>query len=90
MSSQSISNRLTVQRERLIKHLKLNGSITTAKAREELAIMHPAGRIKELRGKGYLIETHRINDADISGTIHKQALYVLLTCDEGLGAAQIN
>jgi aspartate carbamoyltransferase catalytic subunit len=85
MSAQSFSNCLTAQRERLIKYLKLNGSITTAKAREKLAIMHPAGRIFELRARGYPIETQWANEQDLNGITHRQALYVLLALSETKG-----
>jgi hypothetical protein len=46
------------QRERLLAYLMERGHVSTAEARGgELRIMHPGGRVLELRDEGYLILT---------------------------------
>lgn len=66
------------QWEVLLKWLQAHQRITTLQARNELGIMHPAGRVQELRSAGYDIATHWQREADASGKEHKQALYVLV------------
>ena len=51
------SNSLACQRQRMIAWLWTYGSINTLQARRELDILHPAGRIKELRDRGFNIVT---------------------------------
>ena len=53
------------------------GSITTDQAREHLDVMHPAGRIKELREAGYLIVTFRDGWTSEFGIKHSVGKYVL-------------
>ena len=43
------------QQQRLALALTYLGSITTIEARDYLDIMHPSGRIKELKKQGWLI-----------------------------------
>lgn len=50
-------NSLEAQRSRVLQHLRTGRSLTTLEARE-LGIMHPAGRIMELRKRGYSIITY--------------------------------
>lgn len=76
-------NSTTAQRSRLLSYLKETGYCTTNKARDELNILHPAGRIKELRDKGYNIVTHRSPDPDHAGRTHNVGLYVLLHSKQG-------
>ena len=45
------------QRLKILDWLFEKGSITTSEAREYLDILHPAGRVKELKEAGYLIDT---------------------------------
>lgn len=45
------------QRLKILDWLFEKGSITTSEAREHLDILHPAGRVKELKEAGYLIVT---------------------------------
>jgi len=48
------------QRARLLAYLMARGSVSTLEARgRELKIMHPAGRVRELRQAGYRISTVR-------------------------------
>ena len=74
------SSSLAAQRQRLFSYLKEHGSITTYQARDLLGIAHPSGRIRELRGQGYLILTSSEPLADANGVIHpRSARYVLLS-----------
>jgi len=78
----SIDNTTAAQRTRLLAHLR-RAPLTTLEARERLNILHPGGRIKELRDAGNDIATHWQWEADATGKEHKQALYVLLSCKGG-------
>lgn len=62
---------------KLLDWLLEKGSITTDQAREHLDVMHPAGRIKELREAGYLIITVWITWISDFGIKHRVAKYVL-------------
>ena len=75
--SKPVSNTYAAQRARLLQYLQEKGSITTLAARHRLAVMHVAGRIKELRHLGYSITTYRTVDLDSAGIKHRQGLYVL-------------
>lgn len=68
----------SIQRAMILRWLKERGQITTLQARNELGIMHPAGRIKELKEAGNNIVTCWQWDKDTTGKEHKQGLYVLL------------
>lgn len=72
-----------MQRAALLKWLQTHQRITTLQARNELGIMHPAGRIQELRAAGNNIDTCWQWEADATGKEHKQALYVLLSSNGG-------
>ena len=65
------------QRQRLTERLK-QSPITTLEARHKLNIMHPAGRVRELRLKGFLILTRWFHDHDTQGRLHRVARYVLI------------
>lgn len=71
-------NSLAGQRQRLLAYLKNNRSITTLEARHKLDIMHPAGRIKELKEQGYNIITHWRIDTTPEEKQHRVAEYVLM------------
>lgn len=68
-----------MQRVALLQWLQAHQQITTIQARNKLGIMHPAGRVQELRESGCDIVTYWQWDADAAGKEHKQALYILLT-----------
>jgi hypothetical protein len=53
------------------------GPITTLYARRELDVMHPGGRIMELRRNGHRIDTVWTEEATDCGKVHRVALYVL-------------
>jgi len=44
------------QRQRILQHLKSGKSLTTQQARVDLNIMHPGGRLSELRKAGWNIK----------------------------------
>lgn len=87
MTDKPLNNSAASQRVALLQYLKQYGSITTLQARQVLAVMSPAPRIKELRDAGYLIITERIVDTDSTGKKHRQGLYVL--CITGKENAQL-
>lgn len=66
------------QQAKLLDYLQEHGSITTAQARNELDVMSPAPRIKELKARGYSIVTLCDNWISDHGINHKGvARYVL-------------
>lgn len=72
------ANSNAAQRARLLNYLR-EFSCTTLQARDELNIMSPAARVKELREAGYNIVTNWVIDSDHEGREHKVGQYVLLT-----------
>lgn len=68
----------SAQRKRLLEALQ-QGAVSTLYAREQLNIMAPAPRIKELRQQGHQIHTARITTHDGNGFKHRNvARYVLI------------
>lgn len=78
----TISLTREAQHARLLHELRARYGVTTSDAREDLAVMHPAGRVRELRAMGYDIQTHMVRVSDASGARHRQAMYVLRHPDE--------
>lgn len=76
-NSQSQGNSLPAQRQRLLGYLRRRGSITTIEARRELDIIHPAGRVQDLRKQGEPIDTIWVEDFTEQGLPHRVAKYVL-------------
>lgn len=70
-------NSAEAQRQRLIDHIRRHGSITTIEARRDLDILHPGGRVMELRKAGEPIETIRVNSVTAAGKVHNVAQYIL-------------
>ena len=67
----------SAQRARLLERLHA-GPVDTITARNDLNLMMPAARIKELRNAGHNIKTQRITLTDEHGrTHHGVALYFL-------------
>jgi Helix-turn-helix domain len=66
------------QREILLSYLLAHHRITTLEARTSLDILHPAGRILELRKDGKNIITHWTTQKTPKGK-HRIAQYVLLS-----------
>lgn len=71
------SEACTAQAQRLLEALKLF-PISTVEARRLLDVMHPAGRIKELREDGHAIHTLRKTEPSDIGRPHSMAVYVLM------------
>jgi hypothetical protein len=67
------------QRREILEYLQQGNKLTTLYAREVMGIMHPGGRVLELRKQGYNIVTYRRPGADIAGSKHSIAEYVLMT-----------
>ena len=80
-------NSTEAQRQRILDRLRLS-PLDTLTARKELDIMHPGGRVKELRWRGYNIQTvyiQRVNED--SGEVHRIGRYVLMTDAAGTAPA---
>lgn len=69
-------NSASSQRARIVAYLQEHCTITTLEARRDLDVMHPAGRIDELRKEGYEIDTVWTNDTTEQGKQHRVARYV--------------
>ena len=65
------------QRLRMLERLR-ERPVSTIEARRDLDILHPAGRVLELRRVGYQIHTITLNEQSESGGRHKVARYVLI------------
>ena len=66
------------QQQRLLARLK-RSSVTTVEARRDEDIPHPAGRIGELRKKGWHIITQWVICHTEAGGKHRFAKYVLMS-----------
>jgi hypothetical protein len=66
------------QRQRILKWLA-SAPLTTLQARHYLDILHPAGRIMELRKRGHKIQMVWVDDISESGKFHRVAKYILYT-----------
>jgi hypothetical protein len=64
------------QRAALLAALSL-GPVSTVQAREDLGVLHPAGRVLELRRLGHFIDTVAGSRWDAQGRPHRVAVYVL-------------
>jgi hypothetical protein len=76
INQQHKGNDATTQEDRALLGLQTFGSLTTQDLRQELDIMHPAGRILSLRVIGYDIKTIWENYPTSCGKIHRMARYV--------------
>ncbi len=65
------------QNQRLLEYLRLHGSCTTIEARQSLDIIHPAGRVLDLRKAGEKIDTVWVWDITEQGKPHRVAKYLL-------------
>ncbi|MFZ6876220.1 helix-turn-helix domain-containing protein [Undibacterium sp. Di27W] len=77
-------NDTETQVSRTLDGLEIFDSLTTQDLRHDLDIMHPAGRIRELRTKGYDIKTVWENCPTACGKIHRMARYVYLRKMKGM------
>jgi hypothetical protein len=74
-------NSIKIQKEQLLAALR-KAPLTTIAAREQEGIMHPGGRVSELRKDGYPILTHWSIEVDAAGQAHRVARYVLLNAKQ--------
>lgn len=65
------------QKEKIIEHIKKNGSITSYEAYMDLGITQLATRISELKEQGYEFETEWITKKKQSGVIVSFKKYYL-------------
>ena len=65
------------RQQRLIFDALKSGPLTTVAAREQLGVLHPSGRIAEIKKRGYLIDTQSCTEFDALGRPHRVAAYVL-------------
>ena len=73
--SKPYTNSITSQCNRILEIFKLEGSQSTFQLRHK-GIVHPAGRIKNLRDQGHKIFTDFIHEVDANSVPHRIALYV--------------
>ena len=66
-----------VQRTRLLEALRLY-PLSTLEIRRHLDILHPAGRVQELKEEGHEILTMRRKEISEAGLPHSVAVYVLV------------
>lgn len=71
------TNSLKHQREAILSYLRAHGSMTTLEARRNLDVLHPAGRIAELRRSGLEIDLVWVDDLSENGRPHKVGRYIL-------------
>lgn len=85
--SSNLSNTVAAQRARLLEYLRQHQRITTLEARKKLDVMHPAGRVQELRKEGIDIITCWRIDFTPEGKPHRVAEYVLMVGQQKTPAA---
>lgn len=76
-------NDAETQAARSLEALQLLTSLTTQDMRHDLDIMHPAGRVKELRERGFDIRTLWDNYPTACGKKHRMARYVYMGMEGG-------
>lgn len=76
----------TIQQARILKALEQAGpqGMNTIGLRESLDVMHPSGRVMELREAGHRIETVWTVTENAQGHKHRCARYVLLSPAQGV------
>lgn len=77
-----------IQRARILAALEQAGSrgMSTIELREQENVMHPSGRVKELRELGYLIITGWTTGTNAQGNPHRCARYILKPETKGAAA----
>lgn len=73
-SKRVYSNSYATQRARILKEFETRQQISTFYFRDDMGIVHPAGRIKELREQ-YKILRSWTREPDQNGVIHRIGLY---------------
>ena len=76
MKASEYSTSTASQRQRLLAWLLIS-SIATLQTRDKLRVIHPAGRVQELRRQGHNIVTHK-EIVETGEAKHRVAHYVLL------------
>lgn len=76
------NNAISSQCNRILEAFKTEGPQSTFRLRSK-GIMHPGGRVRDLRDSGYKISTHRVIESDENDVPHSIALYVLHGRDGG-------
>lgn len=71
------SNSAAAQRQRILEALR-EGPVSTLHARSHLDVMHPGGRVLELRSYGHQILTAWSHEPTECGKLHRVGKYVLL------------
>jgi hypothetical protein len=77
-SNKDYDNSIHTQCARLLRWLKNGEQLTTFELRKR-GLMHPAGRINNLRNSGLNIITHRTWERDNNGVEHFFAKYILIS-----------
>lgn len=87
-TSNDIANNSIAARQRkiILAYLLEGNHLTTIYAREHMGIMHPGGRVLELRDEGRNIRTHWAYERDTAGNKHRIASYVLIRSKEAVNA----
>lgn len=75
-------NDAVTQANRSLAAFEQFNSLTTQDLRQDLDIMHPAGRVKELRTRGFEILTYWDDYPTACGKKHRMARYVYLGRNE--------
>jgi len=65
------------QSKQLLEYLLIQTTVTTTYCRDRMSIMHPAGRITELRKQGWPIGLGWYQQVDASGAKHKAGEYYM-------------
>lgn len=79
-SKTTYSNSRASQCKRILSLFPLHQNRLDTFLLRDAGIMHPAGRIRDLRNRGYQIKTCFIKAPDINGVYHRIGLY--LFCDK--------
>lgn len=77
MKKHHLNNSTNNQRLEILNWLKKNKSLSTFEARTKLGIVHPAGRVLELKRQGYRIITYFSIEFDALNKPHRIARYFL-------------
>ena len=72
------SNNAHAQRQRIADYLAAHGRATTLELRSKLDVLHPAGRIEELRRRDWQIQTIPEGHPTDCGKLHRVGVYVLI------------
>lgn len=81
--TQSHSNSAHAQRQRIGDYLLERKRATSIELRAQLDVLHPAGRIKELRRRGWHIATIWESHPTECGQLHRVGVYVFMSQPKG-------